>query len=65
MKTREDLIAEILKLFVGTPSEYRALSGAMVGKSELELEKIALELQLRLTLTPAHCETFRTMLDRT
>jgi hypothetical protein len=41
------LIAEILKLFVGTPSEYRALSGAMVGKSELELEQIALELQRR------------------
>jgi hypothetical protein len=46
---QSNLIAQIGKLFVGTPAEYQKLMAAIEGKSELELERIAAFLQKRLT----------------
>jgi hypothetical protein len=48
MQERTSLIAQISKLFVGTPAEYKQLMDSLPGKTEVELERVAAQLQMLL-----------------
>jgi hypothetical protein len=45
---KHELIAQISKLFVGTPAAHRQLMESLPSKSEVELERLAAKLQIQL-----------------